>query len=174
MVQPTNRSSRLLLPVRMRFVIFTLLLALTLNFIPVGHFYAIPDFLALVLAFWCVREPHRIGMGTAFILGCMVDVVHGAVMGQHAAAYVLLAWAAQANSRRLLWFSPGAQTLYMVPLFLMVQVVMLLLRLLAGGVFPGWEYFFTCFTTAALWLPTYYLLLLPQMRPIDHDDNRPL
>lgn len=171
---PTHRSSRLLLPVRMGFVWFSLILALGLALVPAGSFTAMPDFVALVLALWCVREPHRIGMGTGFVLGVLVDVAHGSVMGQHATAYVLLAWAAQANSRRLLWFSPATQTLHMVPLFLMVQVVMLLLRLLAGGRFPGWEYFFTCFTTAALWLPAYYLLLLPQLRPIDRDENRPL
>ncbi len=170
----TNRSSRLLLPVRMRFVVFTLLVALVLNFIPAGRFYALPDFVALILALWCVREPLRVGMGTAFFLGLLVDAVHGAVLGQHATAYVLLAWAALHNSRRLLWFSPGVQALYMVPLFLMMQVVMLLIRLLAGHRFPGWEYFFTCFTTAVLWLPAYYLLLLPQLRPIDRDENRPL
>jgi len=173
-MQPTHRSSRLLLPVRMSFVVISMVIALVLNFIPVGQFYAVPDFVALVLAFWCVREPHRIGMGAAFVLGVLVDVVHGSVMGQHAIAYVLLAWAAGINARRLLWFSPTAQALHMVPLFFMVQVVMLVLRLFAGGRFPGWEYFFTCFTTAILWIPVHYLLLLPQMRPIDHDDNRPL
>jgi rod shape-determining protein MreD len=173
-MQATHSSSRLLLPVKMRFVVFTLIVSLILSFVPTGRFYAVPDFVALVLAFWCIREPHRIGMGTGFFLGTLVDVAHGSVMGQHASAYVLLAWAAVVNSRRLLWFSPSAQALHMVPLFLMVQMVMLILRLLAGHHFPGWEYFFSCFTTAALWLPTYYLLLLPQMRPIDHDENRPL
>ncbi|KAF7600062.1 MAG: rod shape-determining protein MreD [Candidatus Dactylopiibacterium carminicum] len=173
-MQPTHRSSRLLQPVRMGFVVFSLLLALTLSLIPAGHFLAMPDFVALVLAFWCVREPLRVGMATGFVLGLVVDVAHGAVMGQHAAAYVLLAWASLQNSRRLLWFSPGAQALHMLPLFLMVQVVMLLLRLLAGDRFPGWEYFFTCFTTAILWLPAHYLLLLPQLRPEERDENRPL
>lgn len=173
-MQPTHRSPRLLLPVRMGFVVFSLIVALVLNLVPVGNFYAVPDFVALVLAFWCVREPHRVGMGTAFILGVIIDVPYASVMGQHSIAYVLLAWAAVVNSRRLLWFSPSVQALHMVPLFLMVQLVMLVLRLLAGHRFPGWEYFFSCFTTAALWLPAHYLLLWPQMRPIEHDENRPL
>ncbi len=173
-MQPTHRSSRLLLPVRMGFVLLSMLLALAFSMLPVGRFLAMPDLVALVLAFWCVREPLRVGMGAAFLLGLMVDVAHGAVMGQHAFAYVLLAWAALQNSRRLLWFSPGAQALHMLPLFLGVQVVMLLLRLMAGGRFPGWEYFFSSITTAMLWLPAHYLLLLPQMRPEDRDDNRPI
>ncbi|WP_345533631.1 rod shape-determining protein MreD [Viridibacterium curvum] len=169
-----HRSSRILLPVRMNFVFITLVIALTLHFIPMGSFYAIPDFVALVLAFWCVREPLRVGMGTAFILGVVVDVAHGAVMGQHATAYVLLAYASIIMSRRLLWFAPTAQALHMAPLFLMTQIVMLVIRLLVGGRFPGWEYFFSSFTTAVLWVPVHYLLLLPQMRPIDRDDNRPI
>ncbi|MFA9440855.1 rod shape-determining protein MreD [Uliginosibacterium sp. sgz301328] len=172
--QATHSSSRILLPVRMSFVVLSLLLALVLHFVPVGRFYAVPDFVALVLAFWCVREPLRVGMGTGFLLGMVVDVAHGSVMGQHAMAYVLLAYAAGESSRRLLWFGPSAQALHMTPLFLMTQVVMLLIRLMAGGRFPGWEYFFSTFTTAALWLPMHYLLLIPQMRPIDRDENRPL
>ena len=170
----THHSSRILLPVRMSFITISLVVALVLHFVPMGRFYAIPDFVALVLAFWCVREPLRVGMGWAFILGIIVDVAHGAVMGQHALAYVLLAYASVMMSRRLLWFSAGAQALHMVPLFLMAQLVMLLIRLLVGGRFPGWDYFFSTFTTAALWLPVHFLLLIPQMRPIDRDDNRPI
>ncbi|HEX5126810.1 MAG TPA: rod shape-determining protein MreD [Rhodocyclaceae bacterium] len=173
-MQPTHRSNRIMLPVKMGFVCLSLLAALMLHFIPVGRFYAVPDFVALVLAFWCVREPQHIGMGTAFLLGVVVDVAHGSVMGQHAFAYVLLAYVCHIVSRRLLWFAPGSQALHMVPLFLMAQVVMLLIRLMAGGRFPGWEYFFSTFTTSALWLPAHYLLLLPQMQPIDRDENRPL
>ncbi|GAB4061514.1 rod shape-determining protein MreD [Uliginosibacterium sediminicola] len=170
----TNRSSRILLPVRNSFVIGSLLVALVLHFVPMGRFYAIPDFVALVLAFWCVREPLMVGMGMAFLLGVIVDVAHGAVMGQHALAYVLLAYASIVMSRRLLWFSPSAQALHMVPVFLGAQIVMLVVRLLVGGRFPGWTYFFSSFTTAALWMPVHYILLIPQMRPIDRDDNRPI
>ncbi|MDQ8020750.1 MAG: rod shape-determining protein MreD [Moraxellaceae bacterium] len=169
-----HRSSRILLPVRIGFIWISLAIALVLHFVPIGRFYAVPDFVALVLAFWCVREPRLVGMGTAFLLGVAVDVAHGAAMGQHALAYVALAFACASMSRRLLWFSPAIQALHMVPLFLMVQLIMLVVRLMAGGRFPGWEYFFATFTTAALWLPVHYLLLLPQMRPVDRDENRPI
>ncbi|MDQ7990661.1 MAG: rod shape-determining protein MreD [Candidatus Dactylopiibacterium sp.] len=171
---PTYRSDRVLLPVSMFFVWITLIVAVVLSCMPFGRFLAMPDFVALVLTFWCVREPRRIGMGAGFLLGLAMDAIVGSVMGQHATAYVLLAWVAGAQARRLLWFAPGVQMLYLLPLFLMVQIVMLVLRLAAGHQFPGWEYLFTSFTTAALWLPAYYLLILPQLRPIDRDENRPL
>lgn len=173
-MQPTNHSRRLLLPVRPGFVRISLLVALALNFVPVDRFFAAPDFVALVVAFWSVREPHRVGLGTGFLLGAIVDVVHGAVMGQHALAYVLLAYVANTGSRRLLWFSPVEQALHMMPLFLLCQVLMLVIRMAAGARFPGWDYFFASFTTAMLWIPVHHLLLMPQMQPIERDENRPL
>ena len=66
-MQPTNRSSRILLPVKMWFVYLTLFIALFLNYIPTGHLPAVPDFVVLVLAFWCVREPLKIGIGAGFV-----------------------------------------------------------------------------------------------------------
>jgi rod shape-determining protein MreD len=173
-MQAPHRSSRILLPVRMGWVWLSLFIALALNFVPVPKIPGIPDFVALVLAFWCVREPQRVSMGAAFVLGVLTDVGHGSAMGQHALAYVLLAFISGATARRLLWFPPAAQALQMVPLFLMTQIVMLIVRLLAGADFPGWDYFFCAFTTALLWFPAHYILLLPQMQPIEHDENRPL
>lgn len=173
-MQPNHRSSRILLPVRMGWVWLTLLLALTLNLVPTRALPGTPDFVALVVAFWCVREPLRISMGAGFLLGLMTDIGYGSALGQHALAYVLLAFIAGTMSRRLLWFPPAAQALQMVPLFLMTQIVMLVVRLIAGAEFPGWEYFFSTFTTALLWFPAHYVLLLPQMRPVDRDENRPL
>ncbi len=173
-MQTTNRSRHILLPVRMGWVWATLLGALAFDFIPLPGFWGMPDFIALVLAFWTVREPLRIGLGAAFIFGVLVDIGHGSAMGQHALAYVLLSYAARTASRRLLWFPPAAQALQMLPLFLMTQIVMLVVRLLAGAEFPGWGYFLTSFTTTLLWYPINYMLLLPQMQPIERDENRPL
>ena len=101
-MQPTNRSSRILLPVKMWFVYLTLFIALFLNYIPTGHLPAVPDFVALVLAFWCVREPLKIGIGAGFAFGLLTDIGVGAALGQHAFSYVLLAYAANELSRRVL------------------------------------------------------------------------
>ncbi len=173
-MQISNRSHHILLPVRMGWVRATLMAALALDFIPLPGFPGMPDFVALVLAFWCVREPLHIGMGAAFILGLLVDIGHGSALGQHALAYILLTYVAAAMSRRLLWFPPAAQALQMLPLFLMTQIVMLVVRLAAGAEFPGWDYFFTSFTTALLWYPIHFAMLLPQTQPIERDENRPL
>lgn len=173
-MQPTHSSNRILRPVKGWFVALTLLLAMFLNMVPLGHLSGYPDFMALALAFWCVREPLKIGMGVAFLLGLTMDVVDASVIGQHSLAYVLLAYAANSLSRRILWFPLLQQAMQILPLLLLAQVVMLLARLVAGAEFPGLLYFLGSFIAAALWYPVTYLLLLPQYQPHEKDANRPI
>ncbi len=85
-MHPTNRSSRILQPVKLWFVYLSLFVALGLEYIPTGRTPGLPDWVALALAFWCVREPLAIGMGAGFAFGLLMDVGLGAAMGQHALA----------------------------------------------------------------------------------------
>ena len=114
-MQPTFSSSRILLPVRPWFIFLSLIVALLLNFLPTAHWPGMPDWVALVLCFWSVREFRRVGMGWAFVLGLLMDVADGAVLGQHCFAYVLLAFLAASQSRRLLWFPLLQQALQVLP-----------------------------------------------------------
>jgi rod shape-determining protein MreD len=173
-MQPTNRSSRILLPVKLWFVYLSLFVALGLEYIPTGRMPGLPDWVALVLAFWCVREPLHIGMGVGFVLGLLVDVGLGSAMGQHALAYVVLAYLANGLSRRVLWFTPLQQALHLLPVFLLAQALMVVVRLLAGAEFPGWIYFLSSLSSVVLWAPLSFLLLVPQYQPVERDDNRPI
>lgn len=174
MIQPTHSSRRILLPARSWFIYASMLIALVLNLIPLGRLPGTPDWVALVLTFWCIHQPLKLGMGAAFIFGLLMDVANAGVMGQHALAYVLLAFAAGGLSRRILWFPLGEQALHALPLLLGTQLVMLVLRMATGAEFPGILYFLSSFTAVLLWYPLNYVLLLPQYRPIEHDENRPI
>jgi rod shape-determining protein MreD len=173
-MQPTHSSNRILLPARNWFILATLLLALFLNLIPMGRFPIIPDWVAVVLIFWCIHQPLRVGMGAAFVLGLVMDVADGSVLGQHALAYVVLAFAASGLSRRILWFPLVQQALQILPMLLGGQIIMLAIRLIVGGEFPSLWWFLSSFIAAALWHPLTYLLLLPQFQPVERDENRPI
>ena len=173
-MQPTHSSRRILLPVKPWFIVITLLLALLLNMIPLGRLPGMPDWVALVLAFWCIHQPLRVRLGTAFVLGILMDVADAAVMGQHALAYVLLAFFAGMLSRRILWFPLLHQALHLFPLLLLTQLVMLAARMLSGGAFPGMLWFLSAITGILVWYPLTFLLLLPQYQPVERDDNRPI
>ena len=173
-MQPTYSSSRLLQPVRPWFVFTSLFIALGLNFMPTASWPWMPDWVALVLVFWCVREPRLVGMGSAFVLGVTMDVADAGLLGQHALAYVLVAYIAAALSRRILWFPLGKQALHVLPMLLIVQLVQFVVRIMPDTQTPGLAYFIGPFVGTALWLPLTFLLLMPQYRPLEHDANRPI
>ncbi|MDR2451349.1 MAG: rod shape-determining protein MreD [Candidatus Accumulibacter sp.] len=170
----TFHSSRILLPVRPWFIAASLFAALLLNFLPTSDWPWMPDWVALILVFWSVREPRRVGMGVGFLLGLVMDVGDASLLGQHALAYVLAAYAAAALSRRILWFTEAKQALHVLPLLIMTQCVQFLVRAMPNVALPGFPYFLGPFVGAALWLPLSFLLLLPQYQPEEHDENRPI
>lgn len=170
----TYASSRILLPVKPWFIFLSLMVALVLNFLPTSAWLWVPDWVALVLIFWAVREPRRVGMGAGFVLGLAMDVADACLMGQHALAYVLAAYAASSLSRRILWFPLAQQALHILPLLLVVQMVQFGVRVMPGVDFPGVTYLIGPFVGALLWFPLTFVLLLPQYQPVDRDANRPI
>ena len=158
-------ADQLLLPANPLFISFTLLLAFGLNLVPLGRNPAMPDLLALVLVFWNVHQPRRVGVGMAFV---------GAVLGQHALAYTLLSFFAITIHRRLRWFTVPSQAVQILPLFGAAHAVSFIVRMMAGGMLPGWELVLAPVFEALLWPVVTWVLLAPQRRPPDPDENRPL
>jgi rod shape-determining protein MreD len=156
--------SQILMPVRASTIVGSFALALFLNFLPWPDVRVVPDFVALVLAFWCVRQPRLVGIGIGWMIGLVADAGNGVLLGQHALAYSLLAFLAIWLSRRILWFGPGLQALHVALLLLVSQGAALLVRLAAGDPFPGWVILAGPLVGAALWPAATWLLLLPQRR----------
>lgn len=173
-----RRGQQLLLPVNPVFIWLSLLVALAVDMMLSmgmwGRAAWAPDLLAVVLVFWCVHQPLRVGVGVAFVFGLVMDVQQGALLGQHALAYTMLAYFAISMHRRLLWFGVPNQSVQVLPLFVVAHLLVMLVRLAAGGTFPGWLYFLSPVIEAALWPVVSVLLLAPQRRAPDPDDTRPL
>ena len=173
MIMPRG-SDQLLLPVNPFFIAFTLLMAFAVNLLPLGRQPGMPDLLIVALAFWNVHQPRRVGVGWAFLFGLLIDVHQGALLGQHAFSYTLLSFVAITIHRRLLWFGVIEQALQILPVFAAAHGVSLAVRMLAGGMFPGWWLLLAPVFEALLWPLATMLLLAPQRRAPDPDQNRPL
>ena len=156
--------SQILLPVRLSTILGSLVLAMFLDFLPWRDLRVVPEFVALVVTFWCVRQPRVVGLGAAWTLGLLTDAGNGVLLGQHALAYSLLTFLAIWLSRRILWFGIGLQALHVAVMLLVAQAVTLLVRLAAGDGFPGWPIVIGPLFGAALWPFVTWLLLLPQRR----------
>ena len=154
----------ILLPVRASLIVLTLIAALLANLLPWSGvwLWIKPDFVALVLLYWCIEQPRRVGFVAAWLFGLFMDVADGTLFGQHALSYSILAYAGIVLHRRVLGFSGTPQVLHVVILLLMNDLFVLTIRVLAGADFPGFQYFVGSFVAGALWLPLGALLKLPQ------------
>ena len=164
----------LLLPANPLFIWASLLAALLLNMLPLGPAAWMPDFMALVLVFWNVHQPLRVGTWLAFMFGLGVDVQQSSLLGQHALSYTVLSFLATIIHRRLLWFSVPTQALQVLPLFATAHGLELIIRLIGGGTFPGWWLLMAPLLESSLWPAVSIILLLPQRRAPNPDENRPL
>jgi rod shape-determining protein MreD len=159
-----SRSEHILRPARVSTIAVSLAIALFLNFLPWTDLRLVPDFVALVLTFWCVRQPRLVGLGVAWTTGLLVDAGNGVLLGQHALAYSLLAFISIWMSRRILWFGPLLQALHVAIMLAVAQTVVLVVRIVAGDAFPGWSLYVSPALGALLWPIVSWLLLMPQRR----------
>ena len=173
MIMPAGRL--LLLPANPRFIVMSFVLALLLHmWLGLLGWYWIPDVLAIVLVFWTVHQPRRVGLVLAFLLGLALDVHESALLGQNALSYVVLSGLASVAQRRMHWFPLREQALQILPLFVVAALVEWLTRLIAQDAWPSWSQLPVPLLQAALWPLVGALLLAPQRRAFERDDIRPL
>jgi rod shape-determining protein MreD len=162
---------QILLPVTTGLIAFTVLSALLVNLVPLplDILELRPDFCALVLVYWGIHQPRRVGFSVAFLLGLAVDLADASLLGQHAFAYVVLLFAAIGLHRRVLNFSLIGQALHILPLLLAGEILMIAVRLLAGGEVPAAAHLLGPAIGALLWIPLSALVRLPRLPKANPD-----
>ncbi|MGB6242246.1 MAG: rod shape-determining protein MreD [Castellaniella sp.] len=148
----------------------SLILVWLASLLPWRLWQPVPDMLLLVLAFWCLYEPSRVGLLTAFVLGLLMDVHDADLLGLHALNYVLCAYGILRLHGRLHHFNVWVQTVHLMPIFVVAALVSRLLGAWLNGEWVGWDWLWTALITGALLPLADVLLLLPQRR-LDGDDG---
>ena len=169
-----RRPNYILLPVSPLFIAFSLTCAFMLNLLPWGQWTGAPDYVALVLVFWGIHQPRKVGIGVAFFMGLLMDVHDATLLGENALAYTLLSYVATMIHRRVLWFPVLTQAMHVFPLLLLAQAVQAFVHFTASGRFPGLLHFAESVVAVALWPVITWLLLAPQRRAVDRDHTRPI
>ena len=153
------RDQETLLPASTLFIALSLLAALLLNWLPwQGIALALrPDFVALVLLYWCIHKPFRVGIGIAWMMGIFADVADASLFGQHALAYAVLAFGCILLHRRMRMLDLRMQTLQIFPVLLLAYAVYAAEHWQMQG-YVAWGYFLGSVVTALLWAPLTVLL----------------
>jgi rod shape-determining protein MreD len=135
-------------------------LALLLGLLPApGMLAAVkPYWLALVLCFWLLEAPERVGLGTAFLLGVVGDLVFGTLLGEQAMRLTILAFIVLRFRPRLRFFTLAQQALALFALLLNDRCVVLMVRGFSGEGMPSWDFWLAPVSGMLLW-PWLFLLL---------------
>ena len=106
-------------------VSFVLGMVLRIAPMPAEWFSANPDWLALLLVFWTLHAPERVGVVMAWLLGMSADVLTGRLLGQHALAYTVIAYLNLRAQPALQPLPVPIQTLWVLVLLLLSQCLVL-------------------------------------------------
>jgi rod shape-determining protein MreD len=117
-----------------------------------------PDALLLVMIFWTVHEPDRVGLAIAFVLGLLMDVAGSAYLGVHALTYVVAIYGIQALRVRVLKFRLHEQALHILVILAIERLLALIVGLIVGQGFPGLGLLVAPVVGAITWIPLSVLL----------------
>lgn len=144
-----------------RWVLFASLVgALLLGLLPLpGLLQPVrPYWLALVLTYWLIEDPDRVGLGFAFLLGLVADLAYGSLLGEQALRLVILAFIVQRFRARLRFFPIYQQALTLGALLLNDRIVSAGLHLALGEPTLPAAFWIAPLVGMLLWPPVYVLL----------------
>ena len=144
----------------LRIGLITLLGAFMLAIMPLPD-WAIefrPDWVTLVLIYWAMALPSKIGVTTAWFAGLLLDVSYGTLMGQHAVGLVLVVYVIHLQHQRLRLASLLQQAIVIFFLLLLKQLLVLWVDGMLGRAPDSWLYFMPTITSTLLWPWTYLIL----------------
>lgn len=141
-------------------IIISFLLALMLSIIPLPD-WAVnyrPEWLPLVLIYWVIALPHRVGLFVAWILGILLDGLYGTVLGEHALALIVIVYLADKFYRQIRMF-PVIQQAFSILIFILIYQGILLWIQGVLGQLPNLRWFWISAVTSTIIWPWLFMLL---------------
>ncbi|MEW6311766.1 MAG: rod shape-determining protein MreD [Pseudomonadota bacterium] len=131
----------------------TLIVALVLSIVPMPASAELgrPLWLGMVIAYWALVLPHRGGMGAAFCAGLALDVLAGTLLGQNGLPLILVAFLVLSLQQRLRMFPLWQQSMVLLVVLGIAQLVQLWLNTLTGNRPPTLLFLIPVPISALLW-----------------------
>ena len=141
-------------------IVLTFVVALLLTIVPLPEWarYARPDWVGLVLIYWCLALPDRVGVITGWFAGLLVDLVTGTILGQHALALTIVAYLTQRLHQRIRLFPILQQAFTVMVLLILHQLLALWISRIIGRPGAPWYFWAPSLLGMLLW-PVVFVLL---------------
>lgn len=117
-----------------------------------------PYWLALVVAYWVIEAPDSAGLGFAFGLGLVADLMFGGMLGEQALRLVIMGFILQRFRAQLRFFPLSQQALAVGGLLLNDRIVVAAVHMTLGEPSLPWSYWWGPLIGMVLWPPVFVLL----------------
>lgn len=141
-------------------IALTVMVALWLSIAPMPLWtqWARPEWVAMVLIYWVIALPQRIGIGIAWVVGLLQDIVGGAPLGQHALAFAVIAYLSLILYQRLRMYTSLQQAAVIFVLIGLNQLLSHWVQTINGTVSTNLLFLLPALISACLWPPLSVLL----------------
>ncbi len=141
-------------------VVITLILSLILTMLPLPEWAELfrPEWSLLVLIYWTLALPERVGVFSGWTMGILVDTIHGTLLGQYALGFAFAAFFTHYGHLRMRIYHRWQQAVVVLVLALLVLLIRLWVDGLSGYAVTVWYYWIPALTTMLCWAPIFALL----------------
>jgi len=141
-------------------ILLSFLAAFILSMVPLPQFLQAvrPEFVLIVLIYWNIAIPNRIGVGIGWIVGLFFDVSSDALLGQHALTFALIAYLAIKLHQRIRVFPLWQQALTILVLMMFQGTITLWIKGMLGAA-PSFSVFILPAISTALFWPIGYIFM---------------
>jgi rod shape-determining protein MreD len=117
-----------------------------------------PDWVGLVLVYWCLAAPERVSVGTGWLLGFIQDVLYGSLLGSNALAKSLVAFITVRMHLQIRMFPRWQQAVSVFGLMVANQLLVLWIRGAIGQAPETFSYWTPSIVGGLLW-PWLFVIL---------------
>lgn len=121
-----------------------------------------PFWVALVLLYWTLELPGRVGLGCAWLAGLGLDLVAGGLLGEHALRLTIMIYITLRFRRRLRFILPWQQALAVLALLVNDRIVTLWIQAVMDKPWPGYAFWLAPVVGMILW--PFVILTLDSLR----------
>ncbi len=141
-------------------IITTLLIALMLAILPMPEWtiWLRPAWVLMVLIYWTMKLPNRVGVSTAWTTGLIVDLLNGSVLGEHALAFTIVIYFVSRMYMRLNMYLLMQQSMSIFMLILLYQFILYCIQGFVGELPSSQLYWLSSLTSMMLW-PWLFVLM---------------
>lgn len=141
-------------------IVSSFIIALVLQIVPLPiqvDLYR-PDWVLVVLSYWCMALPHRVNVGIAFVTGIAVDILVGTTLGIHSLGLSICVYILAANYQRLRNYSVWQQAIVIGLLSSLYHLLTFWVQHLLTDIYFQVDYLWPVLTSMVIWPWVFWLL----------------